>query len=74
YFSDQFNAQEEPKQDLKALVRNKEIELTKMSVDEAVLQMELLGHDFYLFLNEDNHKVTLIYQRNDGNYATIEVK
>lgn len=74
YFSEQFNSQEDPKPDLKALVRNKEIELTKMSVDEAILQMELLGHDFFLFLNEDNHKVTLIYQRHDGNYATIEVK
>lgn len=73
YFSDQFNASTNNENGLRKLVRNKELELTVMSVDDAILQLELLGHDFFLFINEENHKVTILYLRKDGDYATIEV-
>ena len=45
-----------------------------MSVDEAILKLEMLDHDFFLFINEENHKPTLVYLRKDGNYGTIEIK
>ena len=45
-----------------------------MTPDEAITQMEMLGHDFFIFLNEENHKVSLVYLRNDGNYAIIKVE
>ena len=45
-----------------------------MSVDEAITQLELLDHDFFMFINEENHKPTTLYLRNDGNYAVIKSK
>ena len=43
-----------------------------MSADEAVDQMELLGHDFLLFLNAETDSLNLLYRRKDGNYGLIE--
>jgi putative sigma-54 modulation protein len=43
-----------------------------MLVDEAIDQMELLGHDFFLFLNADTEELNLLYRRQDGNYGLIE--
>jgi len=43
-----------------------------MSVDEAIDQMELLGHDFFLFLNAETDSLNLLYRRKDGNYGLIE--
>lgn len=43
-----------------------------MAVDEAVDQMELIGHDFFIFVNQENGAVNLVYKRNDGNYGLIE--
>ena len=42
------------------LIKNKEVELSVMTVDEAITQMELIDHDFYMFINEENHKQTII--------------
>lgn len=58
--------QEEPR-----IVRTKSFELKPMTEEEAILQLELLGHDFYVF--EDLGGVTsVIYKRKDGNYGLIE--
>jgi putative sigma-54 modulation protein len=43
-----------------------------MTVDEAISQMELLGHDFFLFLDADTERLNLLYRRDDGNYGLIE--
>jgi len=58
----------------KKVVKEKEVELPIMSVDEAITQLELLDHDFFMFINEEDHKATTIYLRNDGNYAVIRSK
>ena len=42
-----------------------------MSEEEAILQMDLLGHDFFLFKNDDEDCVSLVYKRKDGNYGII---
>lgn len=55
-------------------VRGKEIELEPMSREEAIDQMELLGHDFFVYLDKQTHKTNVIYLRDDGNYAVIETK
>ncbi len=55
-----------------ALVKNKKINLTPMTVEEALDQMELLGHDFFVFQDASSHKVCVVYTRDDGNYAIIE--
>ena len=56
------------------VVKTKEIELQVMSIDEAITQLELLDHDFYVFINEATQKVTVVYARNEGGYGAIEVK
>ena len=43
-----------------------------MPVDEAIRQMELLGHDFFLFMDADSERLNLLYRREDGNYGLIE--
>ena len=43
-----------------------------MLVDEAVNQMELLGHDFFLFIDAETDKLNLLYRRKDGHYGLIE--
>jgi putative sigma-54 modulation protein len=54
------------------IVRTKHFPIKPMPPDEAVEQMELLGHDFFIFVNQDTGSVNLIYKRNDGNYGLIE--
>lgn len=71
YFGDLVEEQEV--EDRK-VVKEKVVSLPVMSVDEAITQLELLDHDFYMFINEDDHKPTTIYLRNDGNYAVIRSK
>lgn len=55
-----------------ATFRHKRFELHPMSKEEAALQMELLGHTFFLYLSADTGKVQLVYKRRDGNYGIIE--
>jgi putative sigma-54 modulation protein len=43
-----------------------------MTAEEAVLQMETLGHDFYLFVNAESEQAGVVYRRNDGTYGLIE--
>ena len=56
------------------LVRNKEVELEPMTLDEAMEQLELTGHDFFIYQDKGTHKVNVIYVRDDGDYAVIETK
>lgn len=70
YFSDIENSPE----DVSPEVKNKEVELTEMSQEEAITQMELLDHDFFLYIDEKTHKQTLVYVRHDGGYGVIEPK
>ena len=53
------------------LVRNKTVLLKPQSVEEAILQMNLVGHQFYVFLNEENGEVNVVYRRNDEGYGLI---
>lgn len=58
----------------KSPVKTKVIEAEVMTLDEAITQMELLDHDFFSFINEANHRHTVVYIRKDGGYGTIETK
>ena len=60
---------EEPK-----VVKTKTFDLTPISVDEAIEQLELLGNNFSLFFNKENNQVNLIYKREDGNIGLIETR
>jgi putative sigma-54 modulation protein len=65
--------QEEHKEE-KLIVKRKEIETKPMNEEEAVLQMELIGHEFYIFKNADNGKTSVVYKRKDKNYGIIDIK
>jgi putative sigma-54 modulation protein len=54
------------------IVKTKEFSLKPMTAEEAVLQMDLLGHDFFLFTSSETGRAAVIYRRNDGNFGLIE--
>jgi putative sigma-54 modulation protein len=53
------------------IVRTKEFQVKPMFSDEAVEQMELLGHDFFVFRDAENSQINVLYRRDDGNYGLI---
>ena len=54
------------------IIRRKQFALQPMNEEEAVEQMELLGHDFFVFLNPDSNSTNVIYRRKDGNYGLLQ--
>ena len=54
------------------VVKVKRFDIKPMTVDEAMLQLEMLGHSFYMFTNGDTNQINVIYKRKDGNYGLIE--
>ncbi|NTW04871.1 MAG: ribosome-associated translation inhibitor RaiA [Peptococcaceae bacterium] len=54
------------------IVRNKRFAVKPMVVDEALLQMNLLGHSFFVFTNDETDQINVLYKRKDGNYGLIE--
>ena len=54
------------------IVKTKQFAVKPMSAEEAVLQLELIGHDFFVFQNADTNDVNVVYRRRDGNYGLIE--
>ena len=61
-------------EDDRKIVKRKAIDTKPMDEEEAVLQMELLDHDFFVFKNVDEECVSVMYRRKDGNYGIINVK
>jgi putative sigma-54 modulation protein len=66
-----FNARYEDELKEPRIVKTKKISIKPMDKEEAVLQMELLGHDFYVF-EDENGDMGVVYKRKDGNYGLIE--
>ena len=54
------------------LVKVKRFNMTPMTVDEAAFQMKLLGHKFFMFMNNESHEYSLLYQRDDGDLGMIQ--
>ena len=54
------------------IVKVKRFDMKPMTVEEAMLQLELLGHSFYVFTNAETNDINVIYQRRDGNFGLIE--
>jgi|SRR5699024_3022059 len=63
---------EEEEDDKPRIVRTKRFNLQPMNQEEAVLQMELLGHNFFVFMEGETGEVNIVYKRKDGNYGLIE--
>lgn len=54
------------------IVRTKRVTLEPLMPEEAVLQMDMLGHDFFVFLNAETDRVSVVYRRDDGSVGIIE--
>ena len=55
-------------------IKRKKIEIKPMNLDEAILQMELLGHNFYMYKDSDLDSIALVYKRKSGGYGVIETE
>ena len=62
----------EKEQEEKKIVKRKTVEVKPMNEEEAILQMELLGHEFYMYKDSESGKSAVVYKRKDGNYGVIE--
>ena len=63
---------DEDKEEEHKIIRRKQVEVKPMNEEEAILQMELLGHQFYMFKDADTNKPAVVYKRKDENYGIIE--
>ena len=68
------NIIEDAEEDKEEIVRTKSIRLEPMSIDEAITRMEALGHSFFLYLDEEDDEIAVVYRRIDGGYGVIEAE
>jgi putative sigma-54 modulation protein len=54
------------------IVKTKQVDLKPMSLEEAMLQLELLGHDFFLFASDETDELNVLYRRRDGDYGLLK--
>lgn len=59
-------------EDTASVVRSKQFSIKPMDVDEAILQMNMIGHNFYAFCNSETEEICVVYRRNAGNYGLLE--
>lgn len=71
-FDTLFDSVPEEQDDERKIVRTKRFAMKPMPAEEAAMQMELLGHNFFVFSNADTEEVNVIYKRKDGDYGLIE--
>jgi putative sigma-54 modulation protein len=72
-FTSKFESIEDEQVDY-TVIKHKTFELRPMSVEEAILQMNLLGHGFFMFKNAETGAINVVYKRADENYAVLEPK
>ena len=68
----ELRAAEEIQEDTMEVVRRKKFDVRPMEVEEAILQMNLVGHDFFMFFNADTENINVVYRRKNGTYGLIE--
>lgn len=68
----EFPMAEHRESDEPKVLRSKRFALKPMPTDEAIMQMNLLGHNFFMFTNSETEEVNVVYKRKDGNYGLIE--
>ena len=64
-------AYEDEKEEI-SVVKSKKLQLEPMNEEEAIMQMEMLNHDFFVYLNMETDSVNVAYKRKDGNYGILE--
>jgi putative sigma-54 modulation protein len=63
---------EEEEEEPRVIVKKKRVDLKPMAPEEAIMQLELLGHDFFVFSSAETAQVSVLYKRRDGDYGLIE--
>ncbi len=64
----------EDEEEMQKIIKRKEMEMKPMDEEEAMLQIDLLNHDFFVFKNIDEECVSVLYKRKDGKFGIINVK
>ena len=54
------------------MFKHKNFKMRPMDIDEAILQMNMLDHEFFMFTNADSGQINVVYKRADGNYSVLE--
>ena len=72
-FNIEFETEKEEAEE-KNIVKRKTVEMKPMNEEEAILQMELIGHEFFVFKDTETDCVSILYKRKDGDYGIIETK
>lgn len=72
-FIAEFSVDEE-ELDKNVIVKRKHIDMKPMNEEEAILQMELVGHEFFVYKDSENNNICILYKRKDGDYGIIETK
>ncbi len=71
----ELNLEDESEEDeITKLFKEKQIEAEEMDKEDAITRMEMLDHDFFLFIDSKTHKPSVVYLRKDGNYGVISTK
>ena len=70
---EEIEADQEP-EEKDIIVRAKSYYLTAMDIEEAVTRMQALGHDFFLYLDKDDDRISVVYNRRDGGYGVIQAE
>lgn len=74
HYMNELNVKESEEDEISNLMKEKVIEVEEMDKEDAITQMEMLDHDFYLFIDSRTHKPSVVYLRKDGSYGVIEAK
>ena len=73
-FNFDYESVTEDEEEDELIVKRKNIEMKPMDEEEAILQMNLLGHEFFVYQDMHTNKICVLYKRKDGNYGLIETK
>lgn len=71
---DSIVVEKKEEKDQKKVVKRKVIEVKPMSEEEAIIQMELLGHEFFMYKDSETMEAAVVYKRKDGNYGVLEAE
>ena len=72
YFNFDYETSKEEEVDDIKITKRKVIEMKPMDEEEAILQLDLLGHDFFIYKDVHSNNINVVYKRKDGNYGVIE--
>ena len=72
FLSEVTSPEEEVEEETDFKIRRKSFDLKPMTAEEAIMQMNLLGHEFFVFEDQESEEICVVYKRKDGAYGLIE--